>query len=219
MTAAAPQAGIMLYWGEPACARHYCSERLSPADRIKAPQRQSERQRQEWQVSRALIQHTDHADSRSLSHGAGHAVLACAPQGWPLGVDLERLHPRDVLRIARHSCSPEEQRDLQALPLDQALRHFYRLWTLKEAVIKAAGLPFHAGLKQTTLWTDATTGHRQCQLPVGNWSLRIYELAPEWIVSVVWGGESALEPAWQAGPGAMLPDRNCWLALDRQLFR
>ena len=70
----------------------------------------------------------------SLSHSGAFAALAV--DAHPVGLDLERVEPARM-RAIRRVCTPEE--------LDWAgedpLRTF-RLWTWKEAVMKATGLGF-----------------------------------------------------------------------------
>jgi 4'-phosphopantetheinyl transferase len=58
-----------------------------------------------------------------------------------IGVDVEALTPfGDLAAVARRWFSPTEQAALSALPPDRRLAGFYRLWTRKEAVVKALGL-------------------------------------------------------------------------------
>jgi 4'-phosphopantetheinyl transferase len=75
----------------------------------------------------------------SLSHTRG--MVACAV-GWgdELGVDVESLgHSDSVLEIARRNFAPAETAMLEALPPAARASAFGRLWTLKEAYLKATG--------------------------------------------------------------------------------
>ncbi|MDX5299107.1 MAG: 4'-phosphopantetheinyl transferase superfamily protein [Gammaproteobacteria bacterium] len=209
---------IQLYWGCPLAAQAYRADRLSPADQAKAARRRQPRSQREWQVSRALLQQVQPEGTHNLSHAAEHAVLACAPAGWRLGVDLEQIRPRDVQRLI-HPCGlADEQAYLATLDGDAALRQFYRYWTLKEAFIKAHGLPFPSALKQIGL--NRAGDAWRLQVPedsAGSWSVRIVELSPDWLLSVVWQAPTAVpcqEPDWQAGPCSVLPERQVWLAID-----
>lgn len=80
----------------------------------------------------------------NLSHSGEWLVLAwhLAPDVGPLGVDIEHrgTGKRDVMRLARRYFSAAEQRSLAALSGDAQATLFYRLWTLKEAWVKAHGL-------------------------------------------------------------------------------
>ncbi|MFI9360452.1 4'-phosphopantetheinyl transferase family protein [Kitasatospora sp. NPDC053057] len=70
----------------------------------------------------------------SLSHSGDLALLAVAPR--PVGVDVELVRSgRDVDRVARRFF-PHQERELVARGGHPA---FARLWTRKEACVKAAG--------------------------------------------------------------------------------
>lgn len=76
----------------------------------------------------------------NLSHSAGCVVLAVC-RGVDVGVDVQFKDDRvDLLGIARRFFAPEEVRWLEQTP--QSLRQdvFYRIWSLKEAYIKAVGV-------------------------------------------------------------------------------
>jgi 4'-phosphopantetheinyl transferase len=83
--------------------------------------------------------------SFNLSHTDGMVgVAALAAEGHALGFDVEPLDRKVTLGIADRYFCPEEVDWLQSLP--EAIRPagFLRLWTLKEAFIKATG----QGLRQ-----------------------------------------------------------------------
>ncbi len=76
----------------------------------------------------------------SLSHCQGRALYAFA---WDreLGVDFEL--PReglDAMGIAERYFRPEEAEGLRKMPASDRLRQFFRLWTEKEAYVKALGV-------------------------------------------------------------------------------
>ena len=78
--------------------------------------------------------------SFNLSHAdgmVGVAVLARADV--PVGFDLERFDRTIELDLADRYFRPEEVSWLAGLPADERRRGFLRLWTLKEALIKATG--------------------------------------------------------------------------------
>lgn len=72
----------------------------------------------------------------SLSHASGLAAVIVAAA--PCGVDIERPRLVDVKRIAERYFSAQEQSWLQQHP-DTRQADFFRLWTLKEAGVKALG--------------------------------------------------------------------------------
>jgi 4'-phosphopantetheinyl transferase len=75
----------------------------------------------------------------NLSHSRGMAACAVTCLG-EVGVDVETVHDRDYLRLARRFFAPQETSQLESLPIEQQPSAFFRLWTLKEAYIKARGL-------------------------------------------------------------------------------
>ena len=82
----------------------------------------------------------------NLSHSGDWLVLALCQQG-PLGVDVEMgLRQRPVLPLAQRFYAPDEYQWLLALPSREQASAFYRLWSRKEAVLKAQGAGIAAGL-------------------------------------------------------------------------
>jgi 4'-phosphopantetheinyl transferase len=75
----------------------------------------------------------------NLSHTRG--LVACAISVGPeIGIDVETLAPRRVdLDVARSCFSPSEVTTLRNAVRDRQPVVFFRLWTLKEAFIKATG--------------------------------------------------------------------------------
>jgi 4'-phosphopantetheinyl transferase len=81
----------------------------------------------------------------NLSHTRGRVAVALTrdpvPDGFELGVDAEGVErTTDALGLAKRFLSPRESDWLHGLPATEHHTGFLRLWTLKEAVAKAAGL-------------------------------------------------------------------------------
>ncbi len=75
----------------------------------------------------------------NLSHSGDWLVMVVA-EGVPVGVDIQQWDSQRRLdRLARRYFSGPEVELLSSLDGDAQLRHFYRLWTLKEAWTKAHG--------------------------------------------------------------------------------
>ncbi|MFO0555816.1 MAG: 4'-phosphopantetheinyl transferase superfamily protein [Polyangiaceae bacterium] len=76
----------------------------------------------------------------NLAHANGLLALLVGPANLRFGVDVEDTsRPRD-LAIASDFFAPSEVSALEALPREHRLQRFYRLWTAKEAYIKARGM-------------------------------------------------------------------------------
>ena len=79
------------------------------------------------------------APSFNLTHTRGFAACAIL-RGAPIGIDAEDTRrPIDAAAIAARWYAPSEQRLLGELPEPRRAAMFFRLWTLKEAIVKATG--------------------------------------------------------------------------------
>lgn len=88
----------------------------------------------------------------NLSHSGGRFMIALARELVP-GVDIERVHAgRDLERLARRCFSPYERELFNIAP--DPVHTFHRIWTRKEAVIKADGRGIAIGLARFDV--DAT---------------------------------------------------------------
>ena len=103
----------------------------------------------------------------NVSHDGRHGLIAFAPAGQ-IGVDVEeRSARRDMDGDIRVLFAPSERAHFEALSGSRKTDLFYRLWTLKEALVKATGI----GLSLDTTgfeipWSVlAGTGPRQFSLP------------------------------------------------------
>ena len=87
----------------------------------------------------ALVDSAPAPISFNVSHGGKHGLIAVAPKGR-LGVDVEeRTHRRDFDRLIEAAFGPSEQVDLKRERASGGFHLFYKLWTVKEALIKALG--------------------------------------------------------------------------------
>ncbi|MCA6119167.1 4'-phosphopantetheinyl transferase superfamily protein [Bradyrhizobium sp. WSM 1738] len=77
----------------------------------------------------------------SLSHARGAVAVAAARMS--IGVDIEPLREvDDMASISEIALAEEERKVLWSAPAALRSRLFLRYWTLKEALLKAAGLGF-----------------------------------------------------------------------------
>ena len=75
----------------------------------------------------------------NVSHGGRHGLIALASQGR-VGVDVEeRTERRRLDLLVDTTFGPAERDELAALDDPDRLRLFFRLWTMKEALLKAHG--------------------------------------------------------------------------------
>lgn len=90
----------------------------------------------------------------NLSHSGPWLVLALNRRE-PLGVDIELgLRRRNPLALARRFYAQSEYQWLSSLPVQEQESAFYRLWSRKEAVLKAHGGGIAAGLEKVRFVPD-----------------------------------------------------------------
>lgn len=90
----------------------------------------------------------------SLSHSSHWALLAVGRIEL-IGVDVEAIRStRDLLGISESYYHAQEFARLQALETIHQTNYFYRLWTLKEALLKAVGTGISAGLEKILFELD-----------------------------------------------------------------
>ena len=78
----------------------------------------------------------------NVSHGSAHGLIAFAAEGR-LGVDVEEPSTtRDLDGLIGSVMGPDERAELAMARGKHRLQLFYRLWTVKEALIKALGSGF-----------------------------------------------------------------------------
>jgi len=88
----------------------------------------------------------------SLSHGGGMVAIAVARRGVPVGVDVEPVDPAALAVVPR--LHPRERRHVEQTPLDDRPAAFTRLWTRKEAYLKAVGTGLRGALDADDLTVD-----------------------------------------------------------------
>ena len=129
----------------------------------------------------------------NLSHSGGW--LAAAVAHVPVGVDIERLRPRAVTsQAARVFCPAEALRlaeEADPVPL------FYRLWTLKEAACKAAGLTIWDALHQICFDLETGRSSRAPAFPPGPWHFMYGDFAPGWRLALAFRGGYPEVTCWR----------------------
>jgi len=82
---------------------------------------------------------TDQSPHFNLTHSGGFVALAISDD--EVGIDIENLRPVSTAeRLAQRFFSPEERKHVFELDGEARDRAFLRIWTQKEAYLKATGL-------------------------------------------------------------------------------
>jgi 4'-phosphopantetheinyl transferase len=89
----------------------------------------------------------------NVSHSGSFALIGLSEsENRPVGVDIERMHfTGDELNVAQSHFSAAEYRALLGLEQEPMLCSFYKIWTCKEAVLKACGAGISEHLKSVTV--------------------------------------------------------------------
>jgi len=90
----------------------------------------------------------------NLAHSGDAVVLAVAED--EVGVDVEELRPLSTMdRLARRICTPRELAELPDLGAGARSAALLRLWTAKEAVLKALGSGIRGSMRSIEVSLDA----------------------------------------------------------------
>jgi phosphopantetheine--protein transferase-like protein len=114
------------------------------------------------------------------------------PGANAVGVDVEGpaagIEP-DVESIASSQFSPLERAEVLGAPPKERMRTFMRIWTLKEAVLKTAGVGLTHPLR--TIEVSGARGTLHCELGAARTPIRARHipLAPAWHLAVARYGE------------------------------
>ncbi len=87
----------------------------------------------------AIVQGLPARISCNVSHSGKHGLVALAPEGR-LGVDVEEFVPHRNLDVLIDTVfTPDERAELASIAASSRDRAFFKLWTVKEALLKALG--------------------------------------------------------------------------------
>jgi 4'-phosphopantetheinyl transferase len=126
----------------------------------------------------------------NLSHTRGAAIIGIAA-GREVGADVEQKRPMEDLHgMALSVMSADELLEWERLAPESRLDVFYRVWTRKEAYLKAIGLGLFRNLQEITVPMAASAGDGDGE---GAWRVRDRGSHAVWTVRDigVWGGYSA----------------------------
>jgi len=128
----------------------------------------------------------------NLAH-SGTGLLVGLADSLELGVDLETpRRPRPVIELARRFFTPAEAAALAALPEAGRQGAFLRLWTCKEAVLKAQGHGLAGGLDSVAFSLGPGEPIPIPQTPAAGvaWQVRCAAPAPDYVGAVAWRGDN-----------------------------
>jgi 4'-phosphopantetheinyl transferase len=122
------------------------------------------------------------------SHSQNFYALATSSNVQNLGIDVEELSRKVRFEaLAQHAFHPEELKNWQALDCDP--EYWFKVWTTKEAVLKASGLGIRMNLNElnTNLHPEQNGG--RCEHPeIGMYAYQNYTLAG-CMLTVAWQSE------------------------------
>lgn len=84
----------------------------------------------------------------NISHSNEWVIVGISAK--PIGVDIQKIDKID-LSIAKSCFSKDENEYILSLPSDEQKDAFFKLWTLKEAFIKAKGMGLYMPLDSFTI--------------------------------------------------------------------
>jgi len=140
----------------------------------------------------------------NVSHSHEWALIALALDR-DVGVDVEHHRPlhHDLFAIATRFFAPAEVEALRALEPAQQQPAFYRIWSRKEAFIKATGQGVSAGLDTFSVSSD--TGPAVTLRVFGRpdeearWTMRSLDMGPDYGAAVAVEGKDFELRLWEWG--------------------
>jgi 4'-phosphopantetheinyl transferase len=136
----------------------------------------------------------------NLSHTRGAALIGIAA-GREVGIDIEQKRPMEDLHgLARSVMSADELQEWERFAPESRLNTFYRVWTRKEAYLKAIGLGLFRNLQEVTVpmaasardgdgedgWRVRDSGSHEV------WTVRDIGAWEGYSASVCWAGADAV---------------------------
>ena len=132
----------------------------------------------------------ENGPSFNISHSGNIIMLALAARGR-LGVDVEAVRElRDLPGLARTTFAYDELDAVVSLPTDRRAGAFYRIWTRKEAMLKALGLGLTA-LDAISVSADPGYSNALLRLDLqgesaADWVVRSLACSPDVETAVAW---------------------------------
>lgn len=124
------------------------------------------------------------------SHSQNFYALATSRNVQNLGIDIEELSRKVRFEaLAQHAFHPEELKNWQALAYDP--EYWFKVWTTKEAVLKASGLGIRINLNELNTNIHPEQNGGRCEHPeIGVYAYQNYSVAG-CMLTVAWQSEDS----------------------------
>jgi len=139
----------------------------------------------------------------NASHSGEHLVLACSTSG-PVGVDAEQARPLDAGAVAGYALAPRELARLSSLPPAEQPAVLLRVWTRKEALLKAEGVGLARPASSLEVDFDRPPAVRALPHSAG-WPWQLYDVSPQedlTVALVTTGPSRVVHRTWAVSPRA-----------------
>ncbi|HEV2621544.1 MAG TPA: 4'-phosphopantetheinyl transferase superfamily protein [Frateuria sp.] len=137
------------------------------------------------------------------SHSGSLALVALA-RGMAPGVDVERLRPRPrAWALAQRYFTPAEVAALARLAPGEREAAFLRLWTAKEAVLKALGRGLAFGLHRLDIECEGQVPRLRALEgdDAARWQLHALRAGEDCVATLAWRGEARQVRVWSLAQG------------------
>jgi 4'-phosphopantetheinyl transferase len=126
------------------------------------------------------------------SHSQNYYVLGLSERVADLGVDIEELsRPIRFEALAKHAFHPHEYQTWQSLDYDP--NYWFKVWTIKEAVLKAHGMGIRMSLKELETQAHPTHMGGMCEHPnLGVFAYQNYEIQG-CMLTIAWRSQHSCE--------------------------
>jgi 4'-phosphopantetheinyl transferase len=134
-----------------------------------------------------LSSHTLHFNH---THSQQYYALAMSERVPDIGIDIEELDRKVRFdALAQHAFHAEEY---QAWQQDQTPEYWFRIWTTKEAVLKASGLGIRLDLNSLNTQVHPSNHGGMCSHPlIGTFAYQNFILNNAIVVTVAWRAEQS----------------------------
>lgn len=124
------------------------------------------------------------------SHSQKHYALAYSDRYQHIGVDIEDLDRQVRFQsLAQHAFHAEELAHWEAIDFDPA--YWFKVWTTKEAVLKASGLGIRINLNELNTHVHPLGNGGMCQHEkIGSYAYQNIQL-PSAMLTVAWAADAS----------------------------